>query len=100
MASKVPLSFNATEIEIVLYLHEKLSHGKKDSYLYKIHKELEKSIASVLGNLGKLEQKGLVTSIEFAVQEGKRAPSRFYTLTSFGKLLAQTLLMRDKLLNK
>ena len=92
-----PLSFNATEIAIVLHLFEILREGEKSSYLYKIHKELEKSVSTILGNLNKLEDKGLIEPVKVPIPEGKRGPYRYYTLTPFGQALAKVILKHSEM---
>ena len=89
----MPLCFNVTEIEILIYLFKKAR--EKQSYLYKIQKELDKSPSTILDNLGKMEKKGLVKPLEVPVPRGKRGPTRYYNLTPFGKALAKTIIMKD-----
>jgi len=86
------LSYNATEINLVIALFRKLrSQSEEESYLYKLAKEVEKTVPTTLENLEKLEYKGVVRAKPTHIPRGTRGPVRLYYLTSFGERLAQVL---------
>jgi DNA-binding PadR family transcriptional regulator len=86
------LSYNGTEIKLIISIFLKCqSKSTKSSYLYRLAKDVGRSLPTTLENLEKLVQKGLVACEETGIPRGKRGPVRIYTLTNDGVLFAQVL---------
>ena len=91
------LTCNATEAKLMVTLFKKLEkESEEDSYLYKLAKELNRSMPATLESLRKLKKKGIVQSRPSNVPMRTRGPRRYYYLTDYGKCLAYTMLYAEQ----
>lgn len=86
-------SLNATEVQLLTHLFQKPKEGSEKLYLYRIAKEMgTRALSTVSENLRRLEEKFLVESVAVRIPKRGRTPVRYYTLTPFGRALAEVLL--------
>lgn len=91
--SLASLNYTATEVKLIVKIFKKLQEdSEKDSYLYKLAKDINASIPATSENLQKLKDKKIVRAIETRLPRGKRGPVRYYSLTPSGKDLAEAFL--------